>query len=250
MYIRSIILIQRRRRVESKMKMRSVIIILLFSVLTLSPCFCDVTRHNSLHTTIIELYDIQLQREQLSKNDSSIVTLSQLTINNPGNTHLTRNLSMDYTRHRFMKMNHRASFAVNVRDYISMFSPPSHLDSDLTPFGLTSFMIDMIKLPKEGNSFVETRMQYTHHTTVIIPSMSSCDISLKATNINGTLPYLALYRIHSPSNIKATHELTRLGIRGVREGVSGSHDFDRQGVLSFQSMTAAQVDVKISSLES
>ena len=246
MYIRSMILIERRRRVENKMKMRSVIIILLFSVLYL----CDETRQDSVHTTIIELFDIELQKEQLSDNDSETVTLAQMTINNPGNNRVTRNLSIDYIRHKFLKMNHRASFAVNVKEYVSMFSPPSHLDSDLRFFGLTSGMIDMVKLPKEGSSFVETRIQYKHDTTVTIPSRSRCDISLKATKINGTLPYLALYRIRSPSSVTAAHELTRLGIRGVREGVNGFHDFDREGVLSFQSMTEPQVDIKSSSLDS
>ena len=250
MYIRSIILIERRRRVENKMKMRSIIIILLFSVLTLSPCLCDETRDESLYTTTIELHDIQLQREELSNNDSSIVTLTQLSINNPENASLTRNLSIDYTRHKFMKMNHTASFAVNLKEFISIFSPPYHLDSDLRFFGLTSGMIDMFKLPKEGSSFVETRLQYKHHTTVTIPSKSRCDISLKAKKMNGTLPYLALYRIHSPASVRAAHELTRLGIRDVREGGNGFHTFDRQGVLSFQSMTTIQVDIKISSLES
>jgi len=225
-------------------------LILLFSVLTLSPCLCDETRDNALHTTTIELYDIQLQREELSGNDSSTVTLTQLSINNTENAPLTRNLSIDYKRHKFMKMNHPASFAVNLIEFISVFSPPYHLDSDLRSFGLTSGMIDMEKLPKEGSSFVETRIQYKHDTTVMIPPKSRCDISLKATKTNGTLPYLALYRIRSPPSVTAAHELTRLGIRGVREGVNGFHDFDRQGVLSFQSMTAPQVEIKISSLES
>jgi len=227
-----------------------VIIILLFSVLTLSPCLCDETRRDSVHTTTIELYDIELQREELSDNHSSTVTLAQMTINNPGNHRLTRNLSIDYISHKSLKMNHRASFAVNVREYISMFSPPSHLDSDLRSFGLTSGMIDMVKLPKEGSSFVGTRLQHKHDITVMIPSKSRCEINLKATKTNGTLPYLALYRIRSPPSVTAAHELTRLGIRGVREGVNGFHDFDRQGFLSFQSMTVPQVDIKVSSLES